>query len=164
MEGTLRHGPLIRAGLLLGIGLGGFLDGIVFHQILQLHSMMSARIPPINMAAMRVNMTWDGYFHFAVWLATAAGLFAFFRAGQQADAVWSGKTLLGALLAGWGAFNLIEGIVDHHILGIHHVVEYAVDKLPYDLAFLASGIVLLLLGWALIRADKKSVQQRPATG
>ena len=25
------------------------------------------------------------------------------------------------LLVGWGAFNLVEGTIDHEILGIHHV-------------------------------------------
>ena len=25
------------------------------------------------------------------------------------------------VLAGWGIFNLIEGIIDHHLLELHHV-------------------------------------------
>ena len=29
--------PLIASGVLLGIGMGGFVDGILFHQILKLH-------------------------------------------------------------------------------------------------------------------------------
>ena len=28
---------------------------------------------------------------------------------------------VGVLLAGWGGFNLVEGLVDHQLLGIHHV-------------------------------------------
>ncbi|MCK1539441.1 DUF2243 domain-containing protein, partial [Bradyrhizobium sp. 176] len=31
----------ISAGVLLGLGLGGFFDGIVFHQLLQWHHMLS---------------------------------------------------------------------------------------------------------------------------
>ena len=45
---TTRHlnpRPLISAGTLLGIGLGGFVDGIVLHQMLQVHNMLSARRP-----------------------------------------------------------------------------------------------------------------------
>jgi uncharacterized membrane protein len=37
--------PLIAAGILMGIGLGGFFDGILFHQILHLHNMLSNWIP-----------------------------------------------------------------------------------------------------------------------
>ena len=38
--------PLIAAGMLLGVGLGGFGDGIALHQLLQIHSMLSAIVPP----------------------------------------------------------------------------------------------------------------------
>jgi uncharacterized membrane protein len=29
------------------------------------------------------------------------------------------------MLIGFGLFNLVEGIIDHHLLGIHHVNETA---------------------------------------
>jgi hypothetical protein len=37
-----RAKPLVQAGILLDLGLGGFFDGIVLHQILQWHHMASA--------------------------------------------------------------------------------------------------------------------------
>jgi uncharacterized membrane protein len=151
MQQTQRKGPLISSGMLLGIGLGGFIDGIIFHQILQVHSMLSNRIPVTGLVSAKINMTWDGYFHAAVWLMTLAGVYCLFQAGRRKEVPWSGKVLSGAMLAGWGAFNLVEGIIDHHILGIHHVMEYVGDKLPYDAAFLASGILLSLIGWILIK-------------
>ena len=49
-RGSVRR-PLVTAGILLGIGLGGFVDGIVFHQILQWHNMLSARIPPVDLVS-----------------------------------------------------------------------------------------------------------------
>jgi uncharacterized membrane protein len=131
--------------------LGGFADGIVLHQILQLHNMMSARIPPDNLLDVKVNMVWDGVFHAAVWIMTVTGLGLLFKAGGRADVRWSGQAFSGSLLLGWGLFNLIEGIIDHHLLGLHHVMEYAADKLPADLAFLAFGLALAVTGTVLIR-------------
>ncbi|KQT42479.1 MULTISPECIES: DUF2243 domain-containing protein [unclassified Methylophilus] len=146
-----RKAPLISAGMLLGIGLGGFIDGIVFHQILQIHSMLSNKIPVTDLVSAKINMTWDGYFHAAVWIMTLVGVHLLFKAGKRNDVRWSGKVLSGSMLAGWGAFNITEGIIDHQILNIHHVMEYVGDKLPYDLAFLASGISLILIGLILIK-------------
>ncbi len=44
---ALRLGPLVAAGLVLGVGFGGFVDGIVLHQILQWHNMLSSVVPPV---------------------------------------------------------------------------------------------------------------------
>lgn len=160
MANNPQRGPLISAGVFLGIGLGGFVDGIVFHQILQVHNMLSNRIPPNDLVSVKINMTWDGYFHAAVWGMTAFGLYRLFRAGQRRDVPWSGKILLGSMIAGWGMFNLVEGLIDHQILGLHHVVESASNTLPLDLAFLASGVLFLLAGWALIRAGGQDASPR----
>jgi uncharacterized membrane protein len=151
---TLTRGPLLAAGLLIGAGLGGFVDGIVFHQILQWHNMLSARLPPVDVPAIKINMVWDGLFHAGVWVMTALGIAALWGAGTRVDANWSGRVLLGAALAGWGLFNLVEGLLDHHLLQLHHVYEYAADPLPWDLAFLASGVLLLLVGGVLIHSGR----------
>jgi uncharacterized membrane protein len=98
-------------------------------------------------------MLWDGFFHAGVWLVTFIGVLMLFNVAKRQDVIWSKHVLIGAMLAGWGLFNVVEGTIDHLILGIHHVVEYTYDKMPYDLAFLASGIILLLLGWMLIRKE-----------
>jgi len=138
MNRTVNFRPLIAAGTLLGIGMGGFVDGIVFHQILQLHSMLSARRPRTSVVNLEVNMFWDGVFHAFTWLMTAAGVAMLFRAGRRADVPWSGRTLIGAMLAGWGTFNLVEGVIDHHVLHVHHVVESLGGVSKWDWAFLAS--------------------------
>ena len=117
----MRQGPLVSAGILLGTGLGGFVDGIVLHQILQWHNMLSSIRPPTDLITMKYNMLWDGLFHALTWLATALGLVRLWKAGQRSDVPWSTRTLVGALLLGWGLFNFIEGLIDHQILGIHHV-------------------------------------------
>jgi uncharacterized membrane protein len=142
--------PLVRAGILLGIGLGGFVDGIVLHQLLQWHNMLSSVLPPVTLAAMKANMIWDGLFHALTWCTTVAGLVVLFRAGARRDVVWSGRVLVGAMLGGWGLFNLVEGVIDHQILGLHHVHPGS-HQLAWDLGFLASGVVFMVIGALLVR-------------
>ncbi len=157
----MRPTPLIAAGVLLGAGLGGFVDGIVLHQILQWHHLLSARLPPDNLVATKVNMYWDGIFHAGVWVLTAVGLRMLWVAGSRPDVPWSGATFLGGLSLGWGLFNVVEGLIDHQLLGLHHVLEYTPNKLPWDLGFLAFGVLLLLLGGVLVRAGRGHLSPRP---
>ncbi|RKH59691.1 DUF2243 domain-containing protein, partial [Corallococcus llansteffanensis] len=117
----MHRGPLLSAGLLLGVGLGGFVDGIVLHQILQWHNMLSSLLPPDTLVNAKVNMFWDGLFHAFTWLMTFGGLVLLWRAGQRTDVPWSTATFAGCLLGGWGLFNVVEGIIDHQFLGVHHV-------------------------------------------
>jgi uncharacterized membrane protein len=143
--------PLVSSGLLLGVGMGGFVDGILFHQLLQVHNMLSAKRPPDSVVNLQVNMVWDGLFHTATWLSTALGLYLLFKAGRRPDVPWSGNTLLGAMIAGWGMFNLVEGLIDHHLLHIHHVYERAGGVSLWDWLFLASGVAFIAIGWSMIR-------------
>jgi uncharacterized membrane protein len=160
MADERRRSPLIAAGVLMGAGLGGFVDGITFHQILQWHNMLSAKIPPNDLVSAKINMYWDGLFHAAVWVLTVMGLFLLWRAGQRRDVPWSGRTFLGALGIGWGLFNVIEGTLDHQLLGIHHVFEYTTNKLPWDIGYLVFGVVMLLVGTILIRIGNRDVEPR----
>lgn len=141
---------LVRAGLLIGAGLGGFVDGIVLHQLLQWHNMLSARLPPDTLPRVKANMVWDGWFHAGVWLLTLAGIVLLAQCAKELATPGAPRRLLGAGLMGWGLFNLVEGVVNHHVLGLHHVVEYGPHLGP-DLAFLALGALLLLGGWWLSR-------------
>ena len=164
MTNQLHRSPLISAGVLMGAGLGGFVDGIVLHQMLQWHNMLSNQLPPDTLVAAKVNMYWDGVFHAAVWIMTAIGLRMLWSVGNRRDVPWSGRTFMGALLLGWGLFNVVEGIIDHQLLGLHHVQEYATNKLPWDLAFLGFGVLLLLSGWSLIRAGRHDTASRSVAG
>lgn len=153
MDSQKKHGPIISSGILLGTGLGGFVDGILLHQILQWHNMLSAIRPPDDLVTMKYNMVWDGLFHALTWLTTVAGLTRLWKAGMRSDVPWSTGTLVGSLFVGWGLFNFIEGLIDHQILGIHHVHPGA-GQLAWDLAFLASGIVMVVGGCLAIRAAR----------
>jgi uncharacterized membrane protein len=143
-------------GILLGIGLGGFVDGIVLHQILQWHHMLTSEgsYPKTTVAGLETNTLWDGVFHATTWVAVIVGLYLLWN--RTTDWRWaiSGRAFVGWMLVGWGMFNLVEGIVDHHILTIHHVREGVTNESAYDLGFLAFGALLVIGGWLLARSQK----------
>jgi uncharacterized membrane protein len=145
----MRYRKIRNAGLLLGIGLGAFLDGIVLHQIAHWHQMLSARVPPETVAAMQRNMAADGWFHLAAWAITLAGVLVLWSAVRGAGRLPATRTLLGYMLAGWGAFNVVEGIVDHHILELHHVRDLPTYIAYYDWAFIVVSAALIVIGLAL---------------
>jgi uncharacterized membrane protein len=151
--------PLVSCGLLLGAGMGGFVDGIVLHQLLQWHNMLSSVVPPTNLVSMKLNMLWDGVFHALTWLTTAVGLWRLWATVQRTDVSLSSPALAAGLLLGWGLFNAVEGTLDHQILGLHHVHPGSA-QLAWDLGFIGSGVVLCLIGWQLLRSAARNAPLR----
>jgi uncharacterized membrane protein len=147
----------VSAGIFFGLGLGGFFDGIVLHQLLQWHHMLSSWYPVTSIENLELNTRWDGIFHSATYVFIVIGLFVFWRAAQRRHLYWSSKLLAGSMLLGFGAFNVVEGVIDHHLLGIHHVNE-TVEQ-PYrsfwDVGFLAWGAAMLAAGWILLKHGKQ---------
>jgi uncharacterized membrane protein len=137
--------------------MGGFVDGIVFHQILQLHAMVSNWLPKDTLANQQINRFWDGIFHAMTWVTTTLGIGMLWRALVRQDVPKSGKTCDGGMSLGWGLFNFVEGLIDHQILQLHHVVQGG-NHLLWDLVFLASGVVFMGIGMLLIRAGRSDVQ------
>lgn len=149
----------ISSGIFFGLGLGGFFDGIVLHQLLQWHHLVtSAGYPPDTVESLRVNTFWDGLFHSVTYLFVVIGLVIFWRAARQRHVRWQTGLLLGTFLIGFGLFNLIEGTISHQILGIHHVNETVARDLwiYWDLGFLAWGAAMLIAGFMMLRASRKS--------
>jgi uncharacterized membrane protein len=136
----------VTAGILIGVGLGGFLDGIVLHQILQWHHMLSSWIPDGDLVGTKVNMTWDGLFHAFTWVTTLVGVVLLWRAPRV-----PGLTFGGSLALGWGLFNTVEGLIDHQLLGVHHV-HPGPGQAAWDLAFLLGGAALVVVGWGAVRS------------
>lgn len=146
------------AGIFLGLGLGGFFDGIVFHQLLQWHHMVtSAGYPANTLSNLEINTFWDGVFHASTYVFVVVGLALLWRASHGAHLWWSAKMVFGTVLIGFGLFNLIEGLVNHHLLGLHHVNETVPEPhwFYWDVGFLAAGLFILILGWFLYQAGKR---------
>jgi uncharacterized membrane protein len=144
----IRQNPLIKSGLFLGLGLGGFFDGILLHQILQWHYMVSEPYPITTLKNFELNTLLDGVFHGTTYLFTLIGLVLLWRTIREGKTLLDGCILLGASLIGWGLFNVVEGIIDHHILQIHHV-HPGHNELLWDVGFLIWGAVMLIGGWYL---------------
>jgi uncharacterized membrane protein len=155
----------VSAGILLGMGLGGFFDGIVLHQLLQWHHIAtSAGYPPDSVDNLEFNTFLDGLFHALTWVFTVAGLFILWRQARHAHVDWNAKYLCGTFLMGFGLFNLVEGIVDHQILGLHHVNETAPPEqwIYWDIGFLAWGAAMLIGGWLMLKAARRATAARLA--
>lgn len=154
--------PLVLAGLALGVGLGGFFDGIVFHQILQLHNMLSSHPDPSVAGDLRLNVMADGIFHLATYTFTIIGVVLLSRAWRFHPVPNSGRTLFGAAITGWGLFNLVEGLVNHQLLGLHHVWPAGPGPvILWDVGFLLWGALFLVGGYLVIRTDGAAT---PTTG
>ena len=144
--------------VLLGLGLGGFVDGIVLHQLLRWHHMLtSAGYPATTLGNLELNTVADGLFHAATWGLTVAGIALLWGAARRRHARWPATLLWGGVLAGWGGFNLVEGLLDHQLLGLHHVNETAPagQWLWWDLGFLVWGAAVLAAGWLLLRRGRR---------
>jgi uncharacterized membrane protein len=160
VDATTAGRGIALPGIVLGVGLGGFVDGILLHQLLQWHHMLTSTdtdragiryYSPDTVDGLRMNTLWDGVFHTVTWLAVLIGLgLLYSRVTADRRRMWSSRVLWGWMLVGWGLFNLVEGLVDHQILGIHHV-HGGPQQLWWDLGFLALGAVLVGCGLLLQR-------------
>ena len=136
--------------MVLGIGIGGFIDGIVFHQMLQWHEMISNKIPPITLEAKSVNMFWDGIFHAFNLLVVVTGLLLMWKLLKQQNIDKSGNLLFGGLLLGWGLFNIVEGIIDHQLLKLHNVRDVVSNIDLWNYGFLVISVVIIALGYFVV--------------
>lgn len=139
--------PALGWGALLGLALGGFFDGILLHQILQWHHLLSL-VPGKDLQG---QILWDGYFHALMYVLAALSLWGLWRAhGRGAEL--SGRALSGALLAGFGAWHIIDSLLSHWLIGIHRIKIDSPNPLLWDLVWLvAFGLVPAVLAYGLLR-------------
>src|SRR5918993_2972907 len=143
--------PLLTTAMVLGIGVGGFIDGIVLHQILQWHEMLSNKIPATDYVGKSVNMFWDGIFHAFTLLVTIIGIVLLWKLLYRKDINRSGYLLSGGMLLGWGLFNIVEGVIDHHLLKLHNVRELSSNPEIWNYGFLGFSILLIIIGYMLTK-------------
>ena len=139
-------------GFLIGVAVAGFFDGIFLHQILQWHHMICIETHCVatTVATLKSQTFTDGIFHGVMWLVLLVGLGLLTAAINRREAFSSGR-LWGSLLFGGGVFNVVEGIIDHHILQIHHV-RFGPTQTIMDVTFLIASAALAVIGWLLARS------------
>ena len=152
--------PWTRWGVVLGFALGGFFDGILLHQILQWHHLLSL-VPGLQ--DMRLQVLWDGYFHALMYVIAAVGLGGLWRAHRDVEGGW-GSHLIGALLLGFGVWHIVDSVLSHWVLGIHRIKLDSPTPLFWDVFwFAAFGVVPLLLGFLLLRRSGGRMNLRRST-
>jgi uncharacterized membrane protein len=137
------------AALLLGFAMGGFADGILFHQILQWHHLLSnVRTPAV--LDPRVQILADGLFHVLMYLIAAFGLWMSWTGRGGARSSASDRAMLARFVIGFGVWQIVDTVVFHWILRIHHVRITTDSPLAYDLGLLVIGIAITAAGWRLL--------------
>lgn len=137
------------AGLALGFALGGFFDGILLHQILQWHHLLSG-VDAAEADDLRVQIFADGLFHAAMYVIGIAGVVMLYRARLKLHAPLAGQRLLAAAFMGFGTWHVLDAVLSHWLLGIHRIRQDSAFPLFWDIMWLVGfGILPLALAHML---------------
>ena len=90
------------------------------------------------------------------WMVTLTGIICIWRALGYPGNSRSGFLLAGGLLQGWAVFNLIEGILNHHLLRLHHVREITGSTDLWNFGFLILSVLLLFIGIFISRRARRA--------
>jgi uncharacterized membrane protein len=166
-ENDYRYGENVNkrkstaSAILIGIGLAGLIDIIIFHAILQWHHTSSHIIIPNTIESLQMNLLHDGLFLSFSLIITIAGVVLLWHASSSnnKNSLLSNKrSFIGLALIGFGGFNTIEGIINHLVLEMHHVIDVA-NPLAFDLTFLVvGGLAFLAAGGLLLRSRKAQLK------
>jgi uncharacterized membrane protein len=149
----------------LGWGLGGFFDGILLHQILQWHHLLSGVAPDETAADLRFQVLADGVFHLVNYGLALLGLWLLWSARTGLDTPGSARRVGGLALIGFGIWHAVDAVLVHWILGLHRIRMDVANPLVWDLAWLLPfGLVTIAIGLWLLRADGGSGAPAGRTG
>jgi uncharacterized membrane protein len=153
-------GSAILTGLLLGVGIAGFIDETIFHQLLQWHNFYWGTTQFWRIFS-------DGVFHLVTTLLLLWGTFRLWRDPYSTDSIRS-KAVLGGLLVGLGGFNTYDGVVQHVILHFHLVNEYVCANpqannsigscpadIPYEIVWISMGLIVIAIGAVIWRHARR---------
>jgi uncharacterized membrane protein len=142
---------LCFAAFWLGFALSGFFDGILLHQVLQWHHLLSGLdIQGSPFAVVRFQVLADGYFHLLMYVIAALALWLLWRARSTFDHSGASKLLISWLLIGFGVWHFVDAVASHWVIQIHRIKMDAENPLLWDIGWLlAFGACPLGLGLAM---------------
>ncbi len=142
--GTAR-GKSVLSGVLIGVGVAGFLDETAFHQLLHWHHFWDGGSPAAGLVS-------DGLFHAGSWIPLVAGLFWF--ADLRRRDVTSMRSWVAGILLGAGGFQPYDGTVQHKLLHLHQI-RYNVAIWPYDVVWNVLAAIMIMVAVLLLRRDRR---------
>ena len=148
-----RSAAFTAGALLLGVAASGFFDGIVLHQLLQWHHLLSGLAAP-DWANVERQIMADGWFHALMYALAAVALGLLWRDRASLAAALRVRSLATLLLWGFGLWNVADALLFHWLLGLHRVRMDSPQPLTWDLAWLLlTGLLPIGLAWRLGRAS-----------
>ena len=154
MSGETNDRSVLLAGGVIGFGLGGLLDVLLFHLVLRAHHLISGIVPPTTPEGLQLNLVADGLFSLAMVGIAIVGFVPLWRALPLSDRSRALGLLTGAFVTGVGAFNFYDGTIDHYVLGLHHVTQWPPNPDIFDVLWIIGSMVLLAAGVLTIRAER----------
>ncbi|MCG6116121.1 MAG: DUF2243 domain-containing protein [Mesorhizobium sp.] len=150
------------AGYSLGFALGGFFDGILLHQLLQWHHLLSA-LEGEPFGGLRFQILADGLFHALMYIIGGIGFWLLWRSRAEFGLSGADRLLFSNALIGFGIWHIMDAVISHWLLGIHRIKMDADYPLLWDLMwFFAFGLAPLLFAW-FIRPDSADFSKRLPT-
>ncbi|MFU8865288.1 MAG: DUF2243 domain-containing protein [Rhodobacterales bacterium] len=139
-------------GFLIGVAIGGFFDGILLHQILQWHHLLSGVAGSETVLDLRVQILADGLFHLAHYIFALVGAWLLWSARSRPMVAGAGHHLLGWALIGFGAWHVTDAVLAHWVLQLHRIRMDVDNPLLWDLLwFVPFGLGAGLAGLWLLR-------------
>ncbi len=111
---------------MIGFALGGFFDGILLHQILQWHHLLSAIDGPAA-GDLRFQMVADGVFHLAMYVIALIGAGLLVAARRARSPGLSLRRMAALVLAGFGTWPTGELF---SVLARHSILRHSLGETP----------------------------------
>lgn len=131
----------VWSGILFGLGLVGFLDETVFHQLLHWHHFYDKSTTDIGLVS-------DGLFHAFSWFATIGS--SFMMAALHRQKAWRASLWWSGVLLGGGAFQLYDGIIQHKLMRLHQI-RYVDNVYIYDWIWNIIASAMIIAGILLFK-------------
>ena len=142
--------------LLMGFSLGGFFDGIVLHQILQWHHLLSG----LDNAAgsnLPFQIMADGLFHLLMYAVAILGACILLSAHASGVRASTTSQMLQLTLVGFGIWHITDAVISHWLVGLHRIKMDSDVPLAWDIGWLVIfGVVPLIFAALFPRRGGRS--------